>query len=54
MQIMLIYYDFMVISPICIKINAYNEEKKCWKIGVFWDSFFCVTRGGMKGPKVEG
>ena len=31
-------------SPICIKLNRYNEKKKCWKNGIYWDSFFCVTR----------
>ncbi len=46
---MLIYYVFMVMSAICIKINRYNEKKKCLKNGILWDRFFCVTRapGGV-------
>ncbi len=30
-------------KEVCCK-HVDNEKKKCWKNGVFCDSFFCVTR----------
>ncbi len=35
MQIMLRYYKVMVMRPICIKINAYNEKKIVGKMAFF-------------------
>ncbi len=41
---MLIIYGFMLMSPICIKINRYNEKKSVGKM-VFFGIVFSVLPG---------